>query len=80
MIKYNNCNKSYLNLVPLLSQSILLYKFNAFSILTKHELQFEVWQQSEHEFLFSFPLSRIDDSFLPRILATSTYEILSFPY
>ena len=29
------CNKSYVN-VASLTQNILLYKFNAFSILTKH--------------------------------------------
>ena len=29
------CNKNYLKVVLSLSQNILLYKFNAFSILTK---------------------------------------------
>ena len=35
--EHTHCNKSYVNLISLsLSQNIILYKFNAFSILTKH--------------------------------------------
>ena len=72
---FNN-NRSYVNVVFL-----LLYKFNAFFILTKH-LPHTVaitlaTVKLTHISFFFFTVSQIDDAFLPSILAF-TYDTLPF--
>ena len=63
-------NKSYVNVMSLslsLSQNNIFHKFNAFSILTKHQwlLTFAVWGVTAKvaQFFFFFTVSRIEDSF-----------------
>ena len=62
------CNKSYLKMVLSLSQNILLYKCNAFSILTKHlshtvATTFAVWDTTAKLAWISFSFFTI--SFFP---------------